>query len=185
MMLILIAMICFLLAVYLATDNFFSYSFNGIDYYYVEMDEKIDFLREQENEVWIILEEGETKPTLRQRMLIYKLKRYQQSLKPILDDAANDHRIDFDRKAGDLPEEYGLPEMNRQNIADHYLVGLIWVPRLEGSSDDFVVLDCSCTWEEEHGMELLIKNGSSVAWWGNAGPWQWESPADFLAKQNE
>ena len=69
--------------------------------------------------------------------------------------------------------------------ADHYHVGLIWVPRLEGSSDDFVVLDCSCTWEEEHGMVLLIKNGSSVAWWGNAGPWQWESPADFLAKQNE
>ena len=175
------ALICVALASYLFTDNFFSYKFNSMDYY-VEMDERIDLLGETELEVWVILEERQSKPTLRQRMLIYKLKRYGMKLKSKLDDSADRHRIDYEARVGDLTEEYGLPKMNRQNIADHYGFGLVWIPRLEDSSDDFVVLACDCIWEEEHGMEMLIKNGNSVEWCGTEGPWQWNSPTEFLNK---
>ena len=183
-LLILMALVGFLLASYLFTDKFFSYKFDSMDYY-VEKVERISFLDEQKLEVWVILEEGKDEPTLRQRMLIYKLKRYGMSLKPILDDAADKHRIEIEYAVGNLTEEYGLPVMNRQNIADHYHIGLIWIPRLEDSPDDFVVLGCDCIWEEEHGMEMLVKNGSSVAWFGGNGPWEWSSPAEFLAELDQ
>lgn len=152
------------------------------DYYLVSMLDKVNF-QGRDCELCVILEEGETAPTLRQRWLIYKLQRYDSSLIDVIHDAADQHRINIEYLVGDLTEEYGLPVMNRQNIGDHYGIGLIKIPRLIGSKDDFIVLGCGCTWEEEHGMEILVMNGKTVEWHGEEGPWQWETPAAFLEKQ--
>ena len=107
--------------------------------------------------------------------MIYKLQRYSNSLNESLCDAADRHRINFEYLVGDLVDEYGLPEMNRGNIDEYFSVGMITVPRLKGSSDDYIVLGCSCLWEDEHGMELLVKNGEEAIWAGCDGPWQWKS----------
>ena len=157
------------------------FSFQEFDeYYMVEMLENVDFLGEQSCHVYVILEEGQTAPTLRQRWLIYRMQRYDQSLRVAMDGAANENRIDFEEAVGDLTAEYGLPVMNRENIGEHYGFE-IKIPRLADSPDDYIVLSCHCTWEQEHGMEMLIRNGREVPWQGNDGPWQWNTPTEFMA----
>ena len=61
------------------------------------------------------------------------------------------------------------------------LLNGIVIPRLADSKDDFVVLSCFCTWEEEHGMQILIKNGQEAPWQGTEGPWEWKTPTEFLS----
>ena len=137
------------------------YQFTPYDSH-AELDEKFEFLGDKV-EVWVILEDGKSAPTFRQRWLIKKMLRYPAELKNSMCDAADQHRKDTEHSAGDLTLEYGLPRMNRYNIQEHFGIGVIWVPQLDGLSDDYLVLACDCTWEEEHGMHLIVKNGETVA----------------------
>jgi len=151
---------------------------------HVELTHKVDFLGD-ETEVWVILEQGRSTPTFRQRRLIQRLQGYDASLEMLMDDAANDHRIMFDDAAGHHHHEYGLPLMTREIIGQHYGIGLIWIPKLSGSSDDFVVLGCDCDWEIEHGMQMLVKNGTSVPWQGGEGPGEWKAAYKFVEEEFE
>ena len=179
MMLVLVTLSCIGMAVY-----FLSYRFTEYDDYYVELTEKVKF-QGFDVDVLVILEEGRKTPTLRQRFLIYRMQRYASALRESINDAADEHRVNFEGMVGDLTEEYGLPVMNRENIQNHFWVSSVWIPRLIGSSDDYIALGCSCNWEEEHGMEMLIKNGESVEWHGQDGPWQWQAPWKFMQKKQK
>ena len=111
---VLVALASCLLAAYIQWKKI-DFHFETFDDYYVEMIERIDFLGERECDVRVILEEGQTAPTLRQKWLIYKLQNYDPSLRSIVDDSANENRIEYEYAVGDLTE-YGLPVINRENI---------------------------------------------------------------------
>jgi len=147
---------------------------------HVELDGRFEFLGDQV-EVWVILEDGQSAPTFRQRRLIKKMQRYPTELKNSMCDAADQHRTDYEHAVGDLTLEYGLPRMNRDNIQEHFDIGVIWVPQLDGLSDDYLVLVCDCTWEEEHGMDLIVKNGETVA---SRGELDGQSAQKFLNAVN-
>ena len=180
---VLVALASCLLAAYIQWKKI-DFHFETFDDYYVGMIEKIDFLGERECDVRVILEEGQTAPTLRQKWLIYKLQNYDSSLRSTVDNAANEHRVEYEGAVGDLTEEYGLPVMNRGNIDKHFGYGIV-IPRLADSKDDFVVLSCYCTWDNEHGMQILIKNGQEAPWQGMAGPWEWKTPTEFLSTKRD
>ena len=147
------------------------------------MTEKVKFFGSS-CDVCVTLEEGRTSPSIRQRLLIYRLQRYAPELMEKICDAAERHRFEYEGPVGFLHEEYGLPIMNRKNIREHFSYGLILIPRLTGSSDDYTVLGCDCEWDIEHGMEMLIKNGTEVPWQGVAGPWHYKTPHEFMKEGN-
>ena len=104
---------------------------------HAELDERFQFLCE-EVEIWVVLEDGHSAPTFKQRRLISRLQQYDPILFDAMCDAADQHRQEYQHAVGDLVLEYGLPVMNRENIQEHFGVGLIWIPQLKDLPDDFL-----------------------------------------------
>jgi hypothetical protein len=103
----------------------------------------------------------QTEPTPRQLALVNALLSLPASLVNEMDDAAEKWRACVD-DAVDL-SEYDLGHINRQNIREHYQVQAIYIPPIGDCQDDYQFITSECDWEEEHGMQLLLKNGKFVS----------------------
>ena len=112
-------------------------------------------------------------PTIRQRWLLLKLESYDQELWSEIGNVAVENLHAFEDWVGDMTDEYGLPEMSRENINDFFTIDMIWIPKQSDSTDDYVGFCFACEWETEHGMYMLMKNGKIV--WHGWSCQQWHS----------
>lgn len=143
-----------------------------------ELDHQVEFLGSK-CQVLVCFEDGEDYPTQRQIKLLKKTLRATNY--DVMDDASESHRKRVDAMVG--LDEYGLGHINRANIREHYSVGMIVIPKLDSSSDDYVIFGCSCEWEEEHGMQIILMNGDECVYFGGDEPWGGNSdPSAFVAK---
>jgi len=96
-------------------------------------------------------------PTARQLEVFESASALPPSLRDSLDDAAERYRKEIDEEVGlTWPEVAGI---NRSNIRAHYRIDQIFVPRLQSCSRSYLFLDGECDWEEEHGLEILLRDG--------------------------
>lgn len=136
-----------------------------------ELEQRVKFLG-FDCRVLVCAEEGADGPSWRQRRLLSKILRDPDP--DVIDDAADAYLNHVDDMVG--LAEYGLGHINRGNIRDHYGISCITIPRQAGSPDDYVVLDGGCDWEEEHGLQLLIKNGRECVSFGGYEMWERQKP---------
>lgn len=53
-------------------------------------------------------------------------------------------------------------DIDPENIASHFKIVGVTIPILGGCESDLIFVDATCDWEEEHGMQLLLADGSVV-----------------------
>lgn len=135
------------------------------------LDRQVDFLG-FDCRVVVCAEDGADGPSWRQRRLLSRVLRYSEH--SLVDDAAELYRANVDEMVG--LDEYGLGHINRSNIREHYGISRITIPIQAGSPDDYIVLDGGCDWEEEHGLQLLIKNGQECVKFGGFESWRRQKP---------
>ena len=128
-------------------------------------------------------------PSIRQRLLINRVEGYEHSLWDEIKDVAIQNLHAFEDDVGDMTDEYGMPEMNRENIEDFFAIDAIWIPRQADSSDDYVGIMFGCDWETELGMYMLLRNGKIVwhgwsysQWYRQSGLEQMNDPKDYGIK---
>lgn len=101
------------------------------------------------------------------------------SLRDLLDDAAELYRLKVHEAVGlTWPEVAGI---NRSNIREHYRVDSIFVPRLRSCPNNFLFLHGECDWEDEHGIEFLLRDGRILQCGPQDGLAQNESWNDYIA----
>lgn len=54
----------------------------------------------------------------------------------------------------------GGPEIDIEDIWEHVNPQIIFPS--EDENNKYVVVECSCTWEEEHGLQLVFKEGKAL-----------------------
>ena len=96
-----------------------------------------------------------------------------------IDDAAEQFRAWVDGRV-DLSSE-GLGAINRANIRDHYQIYTVRIPWQDGESLHYF-LDCSCDWEEEHGMQMLVRDMDIVLCGQNDCSFDWASMEKEIAE---
>ncbi len=96
-------------------------------------------------------------PTPRQLAAAASALELPEELRDRLDDAAERYRLDVHEAVGlTWPE---VRDINRSNIRDHYELARVLVPRLAASPHNFLFLEGECDWEDEHGIEFLLRDG--------------------------
>ncbi len=58
--------------------------------------------------------------------------------------------------------ECGCQDVTRHNIDDHYQIQRALVPPLWGSEDRYLVLGGNCDWDDEHGIQMVVKNATVI-----------------------
>ncbi|MCU0721360.1 MAG: hypothetical protein MUC83_16740 [Pirellula sp.] len=56
----------------------------------------------------------------------------------------------------------GCQGVTRNNIDEHYEIQCALVPPLWGSVDRYLVLGGNCDWDDEHGIQMIIKNATVI-----------------------
>jgi len=135
--------------------------------------------------VEFISEEGDQEPTARQISLLDSLDILTEEILEKLNVWA---RKDFRQRlnnwgmtAEELFEEIDI-EIDEQNIHNHFIINEIVVPRIDGCSANYIFICGSCDWDEEHGIEFLLRDGEPIrcnAQEGLAQNAEWD---DYLAK---
>lgn len=115
----------------------------------------------------IVPENGGLPPTLPQLALANRLSELPQSLWTEIEDAAEAYRAETDASVN--LAEYDLGHINRANIRDHFAILDVVIPPLEGSTEFLIFLTGNCDWEEEHGLEILLKNNHVISCGPNEG----------------
>jgi hypothetical protein len=138
--------------------------------------------------VEFISEDGDQEPSQRQIALLDSLDTLTEEINSKL---ANLAREDFKTRLenwGITPQElYEEIEMeiDEQNIQNHFKIEQVVIPPIRNCSFDYVFMCGNCDWDEEHGIEFLLKNGEPVqcnAQGGLASGAEWN---DYLAKDGE
>ena len=96
----------------------------------------------------------------RQAAVIAALDHLPPDFRDRLDDAAEVNREEFDELV-DL-KSCGLGHINRTNIREHYSLPSLIIPPLNRVRGDYFFLAGNCDWEEEHGIEMIVKDGGVV-----------------------
>jgi len=118
-------------------------------------------------------------PSERQLEAFASALKLSPTLHDLLDAAAERYREEVDEAVGlTWPEVAGI---NRQNIRAHYRIDRIFVPRLRSSKRSFLFLEGECDWEEEHGIEFLLRDGQVIQCGPQEGLMQNEEWDDFIA----
>lgn len=105
-------------------------------------------------------ESEDGQPTERQIALVDAIGSFSTSIRESINDAAEKYRKEIDDEV-DL-SEYDLGHINRRNIENHYMISKIVIPPIGACKDDYHFLEGSCEWEEEHGLEILLRNGEVI-----------------------
>ena len=115
--------------------------------------------------VEFISEEDDQEPTARQIALLDSLDRLTDN---IIEKLAIWARKDFLQRLDnwgmtdeELFEVIGI-KIDEQNIQNHFKINDILVPRIGRCRVDYVFICGSCDWDEEHGIEFLLKNGEPI-----------------------
>ena len=145
------------------------FTFDGSAY---ELNGTIDFLG-HDVDVYLTPESDNKWPTLRQRQLVSKMESLAPSFWSKIQDVAVENLHTLEGEIGDMTDEYGLPEINRENIDDFFAVDWIWIPKQMDSKDDYVGLGFSSDWASNSGMYMLLKNGKII--WHGWSFQQWSS----------
>ena len=99
--------------------------------------------------------EDQTEATPKQLAALKLVQSLDDSFQNLIDDAAEQFRAWVDSRV-DLSSE-GLGGINRANIRDHYEIFNVQIPVQDGDSLHYF-LGCGCDWEEEHNMEMLVRD---------------------------
>jgi hypothetical protein len=54
----------------------------------------------------------------------------------------------------------GVPEIDIEDIWMHVNPHLIFPTG--DANNNYIVIECSCTWEEEHGLQLVFREGKAL-----------------------
>jgi hypothetical protein len=115
--------------------------------------------------VEFISEEGDQEPTARQIALLDSLDALTEE---IIEKLAVWARKDFRQRlsnwgmtAEELFEEIAI-KIDEQNIYNHFIIDEAVIPRIDGCNANYIFICGSCDWDEEHGIEFLLKNGEPI-----------------------
>ncbi len=125
-----------------------------------EIQQAVPFLG-QAVSVTILPESKEQEPSPSQIAVLHSVESLAATFLDALDDAAEAYRKEVD-DAVDL-SEYDLGQINRSNIRKHYALDSIVIPRHGSSPHTWFFIAAECDWEEEHGMETLVKDGAIIS----------------------
>ena len=121
-----------------------------------ETSKNVPFL-DREVKVIFITSGEQNQPTEKQLNVLKRIEDFPKDFSNTLDDAANGYRKTV---IEGLLEEDSEPIRNiqRENISNHYKINSVVIPELGRSEDILFFLTGECNWEEEHGIEILVKN---------------------------
>jgi hypothetical protein len=66
--------------------------------------------------------------------------------------------FNYYKDVGSWNEE--VPEINIEDIWKHVNPQIIFPSEYENNK--YVIIECSCTWEQEHGLQLVFKEGKAL-----------------------
>ncbi|MBI4057786.1 hypothetical protein HY405_00470 [Candidatus Microgenomates bacterium] len=121
-----------------------------------EASKNIPFL-DREVKITFITGGEANQPTKKQLNVLGRIEDLPKDFSSILDDAADSYRKTVIES---LLEEDSEPirHIQRENISNHYKIDDVVIPELGRSRDVLFFLTGECDWEEEHGIEILVKN---------------------------
>ena len=103
-----------------------------------------------------IMCENDVSPTPRQKEVLNSLENLPRGLVREITKFAIDYyqRID---DAVDLA--YEGRAIKKRDIAKHYTIKSILIPNMGDCDTNYFFISADCTWEEEHGMQILVEDG--------------------------
>lgn len=107
-----------------------------------------------------IMQEDDFPPTQRQLEILESLDRLPKGFQhDIATHAWNYYRqIDADV---DFAQEGRAIE--HESITSHYTIKSILIPEIRNCEANYLFISANCDWEEEHGMQLLVRDGQVIS----------------------
>lgn len=76
----------------------------------------------------------------------------------------NDRAFEYFRETASVIDvsDFGLVDVDRSNICDHYEIQRIVVPPLWETEDRYLILGGNCNWNPEHGIQFIVENSTVI-----------------------